>query len=353
MSRFFLFIVFSFGLHLAFGAVLISGQSAGFLNKGFEASLDDSAAALVETDSRQKGQVLDQNPSKPVASAPRPSLKKVKKAVKKPVLTSFKKADQKADQKSIKNSLQKPAEVQIKNPPPPPSLPAEVKEVKKIIEVKEAQKIKTAKETKDKQLPLSKAAPAVKPPVLSPPVQAAVSPPPQKAAPPVPAKPSSLPADEIWVDEEDFITPPSSAKSPAPPKETITKSPPPAAAPMLKPPAQAPDLKGLPPAKDYSHLKQKPGNPVPQYPEEALRQKWEGRVDLVYYVNSAGLVEKIHVNRSSGYSVLDNEAIRTLARYYYDPGQAGWVKHPVQFVLNKNVEVKEAAVLRVSPLAAP
>ena len=99
-------------------------------------------------------------------------------------------------------------------------------------------------------------------------------------------------------------------------------------------------------ARAYTQLKQKEGNPIPKYPKKARVQQWEGDVELVYYVNPVGFVENIYVNRSSGHKILDNEAIRTLSRYHYYPGQEGWVKHLVKFSLDKTSEVKETTSLR-------
>ena len=100
------------------------------------------------------------------------------------------------------------------------------------------------------------------------------------------------------------------------------------------------------PARTYTQLKQKEGNPIPKYPKKARIKKLEGDVELVYYVNPVGFVENIHVNRSSGHNILDNEAIRTLSRYHYYPGQEGWVKHLVKFSLDKESEIKETISLR-------
>ena len=62
-------------------------------------------------------------------------------------------------------------------------------------------------------------------------------------------------------------------------------------------------------------------------------------------MNRAGFVEKIQLERSSGHSVLDNAALRALSRYRYYPGQEGWVRHPVEFLLELDKEVEEIAPL--------
>ncbi len=106
-------------------------------------------------------------------------------------------------------------------------------------------------------------------------------------------------------------------------------------------------------ARDYIQLRQQEGNPLPHYPEQALENKWEGEVELIYYVNTYGEVEKIRVHKTSGHTVLDNAAIRTLARYHYYPGQEGWVRHPVNFTLDKTKEIKQGIALRVKPIRTP
>ncbi len=94
-----------------------------------------------------------------------------------------------------------------------------------------------------------------------------------------------------------------------------------------------------------NQLRQQEGNPLPVYPKEALKKKWEGLVEVLYYVNPAGFVEKIQLKKSSGHALLDNSALRALARYRYYPGQEGWVRHPVQFFLDREKEVLETAPL--------
>ena len=76
-----------------------------------------------------------------------------------------------------------------------------------------------------------------------------------------------------------------------------------------------------------------PGNPEWAYPQQARNNKNEGSVFLQYFVDETGFVDKIQLLQSSGYSILDNEALRVMARQRYEPGQAGWYKHRVDFKL--------------------
>ena len=76
-----------------------------------------------------------------------------------------------------------------------------------------------------------------------------------------------------------------------------------------------------------------PGNPEWSYPQQARQNKKEGSVFLQYFVDDTGFVDKIKLLKSSGYSILDNEALRVMARQKYRPGQSGWYRHQVDFKL--------------------
>lgn len=93
-------------------------------------------------------------------------------------------------------------------------------------------------------------------------------------------------------------------------------------------------------SRDARTLSQLPGNPKPVYPAPARRKGWEGNVVLAYYVTSSGHVQGLKVLRSSGHQMLDQEAIRSISRYRYRPGQAGWTYHPVLFRLNGQAQVE-------------
>jgi|GEM_PF-1659227 TonB family protein len=91
------------------------------------------------------------------------------------------------------------------------------------------------------------------------------------------------------------------------------------------------------PPRSYLSLRQASGNSAPQYPLEARKQGLEGRVVLKYYVTEEGAVENVSVEKSSGFKILDDEALRAISGYRYYPGQAGWAEHPVKFSLNRNL----------------
>jgi len=60
-------------------------------------------------------------------------------------------------------------------------------------------------------------------------------------------------------------------------------------------------------------------NPRPEYPEVARRKGWAGEVRLLVLVDEGGDVDKISINRSSGYSALDKAARRAVRLWRFSP----------------------------------
>ncbi len=60
------------------------------------------------------------------------------------------------------------------------------------------------------------------------------------------------------------------------------------------------------------------------YPKIAQRQSWQGKVLLVFDINTHGLIKNITVKQSSGYSVLDNAAMDSLTKVTAIP--PSWIK---------------------------
>ena len=80
-------------------------------------------------------------------------------------------------------------------------------------------------------------------------------------------------------------------------------------------------------------------NPPPRYPSIARRKGYEGTVVLKVLVNPKGKVADCRMFRSSGHSVLDEAAIRSIRNWLFEPGMRGekkvemWVKVPIRFQL--------------------
>ncbi len=57
-------------------------------------------------------------------------------------------------------------------------------------------------------------------------------------------------------------------------------------------------------------------NPAPEYPPIAAKWGWEGIVRLKLYIKN-GKVDKIKVIKSSGYTILDREAVKTAKKWMF------------------------------------
>jgi TonB family protein len=82
-------------------------------------------------------------------------------------------------------------------------------------------------------------------------------------------------------------------------------------------------------------------NPKPPYPRLAIRRGYEGTVTLLIEVLADGSVREVEILSSSGYSILDRSALKTVRKWRFIPGRRGQkpvttkVKVPVVFRLKK------------------
>jgi TonB family protein len=81
-------------------------------------------------------------------------------------------------------------------------------------------------------------------------------------------------------------------------------------------------------------------NPRPQYPMLARKRGYQGVVVLNVLVDQTGMVADLNVGSSSGYTILDRAAFRSVKKWIFHPGMRGnqpvamWVRIPVRFQLN-------------------
>ena len=81
-------------------------------------------------------------------------------------------------------------------------------------------------------------------------------------------------------------------------------------------------------------------NPTPRYPSAAKRRGMQGLVELRVTVNSHGQPVSVEVKQSSGFQLLDREAIKAIRQWRFQPAQragiavAGEVLVPVHYRLN-------------------
>lgn len=83
-------------------------------------------------------------------------------------------------------------------------------------------------------------------------------------------------------------------------------------------------------------------SPAPSYPAEALRYGWEGEVWLKVDVSRKGTVQKISIDRSSGYPLLDRAASKTVEQWQFEPARVGQeategsVRVPIRFRIKRS-----------------
>ncbi|HKO87513.1 MAG TPA: energy transducer TonB, partial [Burkholderiales bacterium] len=81
-------------------------------------------------------------------------------------------------------------------------------------------------------------------------------------------------------------------------------------------------------------------NPRPPYPSISRRMREEGTVMLRVFVSASGAPDKVELNKSSGFTRLDQSALETVQqRWKFTPARQGdtptgaWVLIPISFSL--------------------
>ena len=84
-------------------------------------------------------------------------------------------------------------------------------------------------------------------------------------------------------------------------------------------------------------------NPAPPYPYAAIRQQQQGTVLLKATIDKAGRPVTVEVMESSGFSLLDDSALRTVRRWKFDPAHIGFlpvharIVIPIRFTLDERL----------------
>jgi len=82
-------------------------------------------------------------------------------------------------------------------------------------------------------------------------------------------------------------------------------------------------------------------NAAPAYPRIARQNGWEGTVKLTALIKKDGIVDQINVAESSGYRILDKEALNTVKKWKFSPARSGSARFssrisiPIRFDLIK------------------
>jgi periplasmic protein TonB len=143
--------------------------------------------------------------------------------------------------------------------------------------------------------------------------------------------------------QQTVTTPTAAPKSAATKAEQTTPSSAPAAhnaeAVPTEIPAQSGQAKGAPAFSLPSSEAHGLNNPKPAYPKQSRRLNEQGQVLIRVFVAADGSPQQGEIKTSSGFDRLDQEALRTVMRWRFVPGQrfgtpeAMWFNVPVNFVL--------------------
>lgn len=156
---------------------------------------------------------------------------------------------------------------------------------------------------------------------------------PPKPEPPRPPPPKAPP-------KEAKVLPRIQQSEPLPSTEGESSEPAVAVAPVISEPAPPPPPPPEPVTEPMGHAGYL-NNPAPDYPPQAVRQGWQGTVLLRVRVLANGRVESVEVKQTSGKKVLDDEAMRTVKRWSFEPAKRGatpidgWATVPIEFVLDQ------------------
>lgn len=71
-----------------------------------------------------------------------------------------------------------------------------------------------------------------------------------------------------------------------------------------------------------------------RYPEEAVRNKMEGKAYITFYIEKDGTISNVKILRSSGYQILDTEAAETIKKMpKWQPGTIDGVPNRIKYTL--------------------
>ena len=78
--------------------------------------------------------------------------------------------------------------------------------------------------------------------------------------------------------------------------------------------------------RDAQDLRQRPGNPLPQYDQNERLSGHQGKVVFLAYVTPEGVPTQFKLADSTGFKNLDGKTLKALKQWRFFPGQEGWVE---------------------------
>ncbi len=100
------------------------------------------------------------------------------------------------------------------------------------------------------------------------------------------------------------------------------------------------------PVRDARSLIAMSGNPKPVYPLQDKIAGRQGTAVLVAKVKQDGTVENVTLEKTSGSKMMDDSAAAAFRSWKYQPGQEGYVRLPVQFLLVGDAKIIPAQLKR-------
>jgi protein TonB len=166
---------------------------------------------------------------------------------------------------------------------------------------------------------------------------------------PEPPKPDPLPPQPVVKKTPPppvLAAKPTPAPTPAPPVVVSPPTPEPIPEIVPPPPPPQPVVAAPKPALIAPPTPPRPAdylaNPKPPYPALSRRLGEEGVVRLKVFVNPDGSVSRLEIAKSSGFSRLDDSALKTVPNWKFVPAQqagkaiSAWVIVPIAFNLNRS-----------------
>jgi protein TonB len=117
----------------------------------------------------------------------------------------------------------------------------------------------------------------------------------------------------------------------------VATAPTPAPAPVVAAPPAPPPPEPVTEARGYVGYR---SNPAPEYPSLAQDRGMQGRVLLKVHVLASGKADNVTVEKSTGFKILDDAAIKAVLQWSFDPAKRGqtpidgWVTVPLNFKLS-------------------
>lgn len=98
--------------------------------------------------------------------------------------------------------------------------------------------------------------------------------------------------------------------------------------------------------RSIENLRQREGNPKPQYSMEERFRKEQGTVVFQAFVTPQGSLEQFKLMQSTGFKNLDGKTLAALKKWKFYPGQQGWVEIPQTWSLKGEAEEMPATLRR-------